>query len=73
MAKPLDLDAIRKMDGPRPERWIPILCDEIERLQADHAVAIAARDEQIEELKKRGIEIIEGLVELLKKSGEVRR
>lgn len=70
MAKSLDLDRIRRMDGPRPERWIPVLCDEIERLQADHEIAIKARDKQINELKIKQVEFIEDLIQLLKKSAE---
>lgn len=70
MARPLDLNIIRRMEGPRPERWIPVLCDEIERLQADHELAIKARDEEIEILKKRQIEFAEGLIALLQKFAE---
>lgn len=63
MPKSLDLDMIRKMEGPRPERWIPILCDEIERLKAEFEIAIEARERREKEL----LEIIDNFADLVNK------
>lgn len=65
MAKPLDLNMIRQMEGPRPERWIPILCDEIERISADFITAIGIRERAIADAEKNIQELIDDLTALV--------